>query len=310
MSNLTTETTRPEISVIIPVYNGGTVFGECIKRLLDSDFRSFEIIISDDGSTDGSLEIARKAGLQVLSSPVRQGAAAARNAAAAVARGEIFFFTDSDVWVSNDTLSKMILPFRNDPTLDASIGSYASKVPHKDVWSRFKNIHHHYIHQVSRTDAITFWTGCGMVRREAFFAVGGFDLSFRGATIEDIEMGYRLSKAGRRILLNKEAQVTHAKRYTLLSLLKSDILHRAVPWTVLMLSERTFRSDLNTTWANAVCIMLAWLSLIVPWTAFFYGWIPLVVTGALLALFILLNCHFYRYISKRESMGLLLRWYP
>ncbi len=101
-----------------------------------------------------------------------------------------------------------------------------------------------------------------MIRRQAFLAVGGFDHSYKGATIEDIELGYRLTKVGRKIRLAAEIQVTHAKRYTLVSLIRSDIFHRAVPWTVLMLKEHTARSDLNTTWSNALSVFLAWLLII------------------------------------------------
>jgi GT2 family glycosyltransferase len=298
---------KPLVSVIVPVYNGGSVFKECLQHLLASDYPSTEIIISDDGSTDGSLELAQQAGVTTLRSPLRQGAAVARNAGANIARGELLFFTDSDVWVEPDTISKLAAYLLEDPTLDAVIGSYSPYVPHRDVWSRFKNLHHHYIHQISSAQAITFWTGCGMIRRESFFSVGGFDHSYKGATIEDIELGYRLTKAGRKIRLAREIQVTHAKRYTLASLIRSDIFHRAVPWTVLMLKEHTARSDLNTTWSNALSVFLSWLLILTLAGIIFLPIPALIASGATLLLFILLSLHFYRYAGKRYGLGFALK---
>jgi glycosyltransferase involved in cell wall biosynthesis len=301
---------KPLVSVIVPVYNGGSVFKECLEHLLASDYPSFEVIVSDDGSTDGSLELAQQTGVVTLRSPVRQGAAVARNAGANIARGELLFFTDSDVWVEKDTISKLAAYLWEDPTLDAVIGSYSPYVPYRDVWSRFKNLHHHYIHQISQSQAITFWTGCGMIRRESFFAVGGFDHSYKGATIEDIELGYRLTKAGRKIRLAREIQVTHAKRYTLLGLMRSDIFHRAVPWTVLMLKEHTARSDLNTTWSNALSVFLSWLLIIALLGIIYFPLPALIASGAILLLFILLSLHFYRYANKCLGFWFVLKMIP
>jgi len=310
MINKANEGTNPLISVIVPVYNGGTSFKACLDHLLASDYPFLEIIISDDGSIDGSYELAQSKGLTVLHSPIRQGAAIARNTAAQISKGELLFFTDSDVWVNKDTISGLATVLLNDPMIDAVIGSYSPFVPQKNIWSRFKNLHHHYIHQISQSQAITFWTGCGMIRREAFFAVGGFDHSYKGATIEDIELGYRLTKIGRKIRLAREIQVTHAKRYTLTSLMQSDIFHRAVPWTLLMLKEHTIRSDLNTTWGNAISVFFSWLFIVSLFSSIFWGWWALLATAVIILVFILLNLHFYRYANSRYHFFFALAMIP
>ncbi len=102
------DSSNPLVSVIVPVYNGGAAFKECLTHLLASDYPNFEVIISDDGSTDGSLEVAQQAGVITLRSPVRQGAAVARNAGANIAKGELLFFTDADVWVEKNTISSLV----------------------------------------------------------------------------------------------------------------------------------------------------------------------------------------------------------
>ena len=88
-----------------------------------------------------------------------------------------------------------------------------------------------------------------------FEAVGGFDPRHR--FLEDIDLGYRLHRAGVRILLKKDLQFTHLKRYSLASLVRSDVVGRAIPWTRLMLANRIYRNDLNTRSSNVLSVVLS-----------------------------------------------------
>jgi GT2 family glycosyltransferase len=81
---------------------------------------------------------------------------------------------------------------------------------------------HHYVHQISKEEAATFWGACGAIRREVFLKVEGFDERYRRPAIEDIELGYRLTGAGYRVRLLKGLMVTHLKRWDLLTMLKAD----------------------------------------------------------------------------------------
>ena len=69
------------------------------------------------------------------------------------------------------------------------------------------------------------------IRRDVFLALEGFDELYRDASIEDIELGYRLRRKGYRISLDRTLEVTRLKRWTAASLLLSDIGRRAVPWS-------------------------------------------------------------------------------
>ena len=104
---------------------------------------------------------------------------------------------------------------------------------------------HHYTHQTSKEEAATFCGGVGVIRRDAFFSVGGFDPKHR--FMEDVELGIRLHRAGHRIRLHKELQVTHLKHYTFAGLIRSDVIGRAIPWTRIMLDSRVIRNDLFGT---------------------------------------------------------------
>ncbi len=82
------------------------------------------------------------------------------------------------------------------------------------------------MHQSGAERASTFWSGCGDIRRSLFLEHSGFNERFGRPAIEDIELGSRLIRARRRIVLDREIQVTHLKTWTFLSLVKTDILDR------------------------------------------------------------------------------------
>lgn len=293
---------NPPLSVIIPVFNGGEGFRKCLQALATSSRPASEVIVVDDGSRDDSGEAARAAGACVFRHAKPLGAAAARNRGAAEARGDILFFLDADVLVQTDTLERIATFFVTGEG-DALIGSYTPDSPAGGFFSRFKNVHHHYIHQISSPDAATFWTGCGAVRRSAFEAVRGFNTdAYVGATIEDIEFGYRLKAAGYRIRLDKTLQVGHLKKYNLWTLMRSDIVYRAIPWTKLMLLGSHYRSDLNTTPSNALSVLLAAGIFGCLLAAPFAPW-ALAGAGAGLVLFVVNTLTFDRYVKRHFKWG-------
>jgi GT2 family glycosyltransferase len=81
--------------------------------------------------------------------------------------------------------------------------------------SQYGNLLHPYVHQREAGDAVTFWAGCGGVRAEVFARCGGFDESRATVAVEDIELGYRVSASGRRIVLRPEIQAKHLERWRL-----------------------------------------------------------------------------------------------
>ncbi|HEU4370168.1 MAG TPA: glycosyl transferase, partial [Methylomirabilota bacterium] len=132
------------------------------------------------------------------------------------------------------------------PDVAAVFGSYDAMPRAPGLVSQYRNLLHHFVHQHGDSAASTFWAGCGAVRRDVFATLGGFDARrFPRPSIEDIELGYRLRAAGHRILLDKELQGTHLKRWTLRSVVTTDVTCRAVPWARLNLERRASLTDLN-----------------------------------------------------------------
>ncbi len=232
------------VSVIVPVNNGGEAFAEVLGRLRQSV--PAEIIVVDDGSTDGSAGVARRAGVRVLASPPdRPGPGHARNFGARAATGDLLLFIDADVLVQPDIVTRVVAVFES-PGVDALIGSYDDSPVAPGLVSQYRNLLHHYVHQKGSTDSCTFWSGCGAIRRDVFISAGGYCDRYERPSIEDIELGYRLTAEGRRIVLCKDLQVTHAKRWTFRSMIQTDLLNRALPWSRLMIESRRFVNDLNT----------------------------------------------------------------
>src|SRR5512139_817375 len=244
------------LSVIIPVHNGEGYLSRCLACLQQSSFHDYEIIVVDDASSDGSRRIAAASDATVVALEQKGGPARARNRGAARARGELLLFVDADVCVHPETLAQVDMYFRAHPTVDAVIGSYDDTPADPGFVSQYKNLLHHYVHHTSRTDAWTFWAGCGAIRRACFLAAGGFDESYTRPCIEDIELGLRLRAQGRRIDLHAAIQVTHLKRWTLPTLVRSDVLDRGIPWFRLMLRDGTMRSDLNVTGRQRLSVAL------------------------------------------------------
>ncbi len=247
---VTPHTSAVQLSVIVPVKNGRDYLPRCLDAIMKSEYRCFEIIVVDDGSTDDTPLIASQRGIRCISLPEAIGPAGARNRGVLEASGEIMVFVDCDVLLPANALGLIAADFDQDPELAALFGSYDDEPAWTSFLSQYKNLMHHYVHQVSSESAVSFWAGCGAIRRSVFDEFGGFDAAaYRVPSIEDIALGHRMNCAGRKIRLDKRLQAKHLKRWTVSSLLRADIACRAVPWSQLILRSRQLPRDLNLTYA-------------------------------------------------------------
>lgn len=300
----------PLISVVIPVYNGGSLFLRCLSALKQSTFSNWELMVVDDGSTDASGLLAKQLGARVFTTPGHQGPAAARNLGGRFARGRYLLFIDADCAVHPDTLEKIAAIVTAEPDLDALFGSYDVDPSASNFFAQYKNLFHHYVHQHGRDDASTFWTGCGCIKRSRFLALGGFDVQrYRRPAIEDIDLGYRLKKAGGRIRLAKAVQVQHLKAWTLLALLRSDIVDRGIPWTRLILRDKIFAADLNLQTHNRVSVVAVY-GLLVALLAGLWQPAGLPVALGLMLLLLWLNVDLYRFFYRKRGLVFLLGVIP
>jgi len=252
------------ISVIMPVYNGHDFILKSLPPLVEMLRRGEvrEVIVVDDTSTDDSAQIASDMGARVIASGGRLGPGGARNQAAHEAEGEILWFVDADVIVHDDVVEYFRDGF-SEPAVVAVFGSYDDRPPAQNFLSQYKNLVHHFYHHRGRREASTFWSGCGAVRKAAFLDAGGFDIErYTRPSIEDIELGYRLRKAGGKILLIPELQSTHLKEWRFVNLIHTEVFCRAIPWSRLMLEHTGVIDDLNVSSTERLRAVLAGLLLL------------------------------------------------
>lgn len=113
---------KPLVSVVIPVFNGERFLGQAIQSVLDQTYRPFEVIVVDDGSTDGSAALARSfPGVRVVEQE-NAGPAAARNRGAAVAGGEFLAFHDADDLLPPAKLDLQVGYLQEHPELGCVLG--------------------------------------------------------------------------------------------------------------------------------------------------------------------------------------------
>ncbi|MCC6591311.1 MAG: glycosyltransferase family 2 protein [Bryobacterales bacterium] len=260
------------VSVVIPVRNGAPDLLRCLLSIAHSRVTPFECIVVDDASSDTSAQIAGDFGATVLRLRKQSGPAVARNLGVQSARGDVVLFIDADVSLLPDAIERLIEHFAADPDLTAVFGSYADRCPNPDFFSLYKNLQHAFVHRSASGAASTFWSGCGAIRRKRFLAYGGFDETYGRPCIEDIELGTRLARIGEKIRVDGAIQVEHRKQYKFLSMVRSDLFDRAIPWTQLILREGKMPNTLNVANGQRTAAALVWVFLaLVSGSALFHG---------------------------------------
>jgi glycosyltransferase involved in cell wall biosynthesis len=293
---------RPSVSVVIPAYNAADSLPYLLAALLPQLGPEDQCIVVDDHSSDDTQRVSRDLSVTVLQTPRRSGPAAARNLGAQESKGEVLVFLDADVEPHCDVIERFRKYFRDDPTLTAVMGSYDDRPSAPGIVSRYRNLLHRYTHLTASRYASTFWTGCGAIRRERFQLHRGFDeRRYPRPSIEDIEFGVRLRRAGEGILLDAAICVQHRKAWNLTGMLRTDIVARAVPWWKLILESESMPNDLNLKIsqrlsAGFVLLSIAGLPLLL--------WKPAVAAGFIAVcvfLVIALNAGFYSFLAKHAG---------
>jgi glycosyltransferase involved in cell wall biosynthesis len=206
--------THPEVDVIVPVLNGGSRFRDCMRALLDQQDVTFRVIVADNGSDDGSRQVAEAHGVVVVDEP-RRSSYAARNAALALGTAPVIAFTDADC-VPDPRWLRSGLDAMERAGWDLCAGAIR-QVGSRTLAGRYDALT--YVRQDINVKRMNFGaTGNLFVRREVFEQVGVFDGTVQSGG--DLEFGRRATAAGRRIGYCAEAVVSHPARDRIAPLLK------------------------------------------------------------------------------------------
>lgn len=228
------------ITVLIPVFDAADTLGRAIAAAQAQLGPEDELLVVDDGSRDGSADVARAAGARVIVLPRNVGVAAARNVGVAEARHSWILFTDADAELGPGVVDHL----RAAPEVDARVGVY-SATSGRDVVSRHKHLWIRYTYLSAGTE-IDWLFGCAtLIRRETVQAAGGFAEGLqRRSGGSDVELGLRLAAAGRRIVLDPSFEVIHHRTFTAAELFANDY-HRAAGYVRIGLSRLDARDMLR-----------------------------------------------------------------
>lgn len=211
----------PRVSVIVCAYNADRTMDSCLAALEKVNYPNYEVIVVNDGSTDGTLEICERYSYIKLISQPNKGLSVARNVGLEAATGEIIAYTDSDCDVDPDWLTYLVATFQSTglsvvggpnfpPPEDALIPSCVAVSPGGPT------------HVLLSDDTAEHIAGCNMAfRREALEEIEGFDPQFRAAG-DDVDVCWRLQDRGYTIGFSPAAIVWHFRRNTIKDYLKQQ----------------------------------------------------------------------------------------
>jgi len=209
----------------VPVLNREKDIGECLDSLLAVDYPSFEIIVVDNGSTDGTREVTSKYPVKTVLESSR-GAYRARNKGIARAQGEIVAFTDSDCVVDRNWLRKLAESYSDETVggvgglvspykTDRLIGEFASLGPQEIFQSpqrvKIKQSTKSFPHSALGSGNMSF-------RKEILLEVGGFFEELIACA--DYDLCWKVQRAGYQLIYEPEAIVYHKPRTSLSELIR------------------------------------------------------------------------------------------
>ena len=233
-------------SVIIPNWNGLKHLPRCLESLATQTFQDFEIIIVDNGSTDGSLDYLKEnwPDVRLIESGENKGFAAANNIGAREAQGEWLALLNADAFPEPDWLKTLIEATQKYPEF-SFFGSRLIQANNPNLLDGTGDVYHisglawrrDYNLPVrdSGGEVEEIFSPCAaaaLYRRDVFLEVGGFDEDFVSYH-EDVDLGFRLRLQGHRALYVPEAIVKHIGSSTLGKQSNTQVYygHRNLVWS-------------------------------------------------------------------------------
>ncbi len=185
---------EPLVSVVIPCWNAEEFIGEAISTTLAQTYANIEVIVIDDGSTDGSLDVIRSFGPRVRHRSFENaGAAAARNRGVECAEGAYVQFLDADDRLFASKIEKQVDASNSQEANEVSI-CWGEVSPHDPFHAR------QYSRELGETDSVEFVlsgllpTTAPLHRRRLLEQIGGFDAALPCAQERDLHI--RLACSG------------------------------------------------------------------------------------------------------------------
>jgi glycosyltransferase involved in cell wall biosynthesis len=208
------------LSLVISARNAAGHLERCLASVAPQRSELQEVIVVDDGSVDGSAEVARAAGCDVIRFARSRGICTARNAGARMAVGDVIVFIDADTSVEPGWAHALREAFDDGATL---VGGGLR-------WPEPRTLAEHYQFggrwhdETARNGFLPFVSGAHFaIRREVFLDLGGFDEVLPSA--EDVDLSFRAQLAGHSVSFAPDAELVHWPRSTIWALFRQRMHH-------------------------------------------------------------------------------------
>jgi len=224
------------ISIIIPHFNGKEILTNCLNSLLKNNYKNYEILVVDNGSTDGSQEIIRKefSSVKLIENKTNKGYAGGCNSGISYTQGKYILFLNNDVEVAKNFLEEMykaiesddnigmvqpkLLSMQNKTHFDYSGGAGGEIDIFGFPFARGR-VFIELEKDTSQYDDMTqniFWASgtAVLIRRSLMDRIGFFDEDFF-AHMEEIDLNWRAQLVGYKSVVTLETYLFHYSGYTL-----------------------------------------------------------------------------------------------
>ncbi|MCE8424198.1 MAG: glycosyltransferase family 2 protein [Candidatus Methanoperedens sp.] len=208
-----------KISFCIPVYNGEKTIGRCIESILDLTYTNEEIIIVNDGSTDGTLNILKKYPVKVIDLEQNMGRGYARQSALEHASGKYVALLDADGFITNRNWAEKMLSDFTDNRI-AGVFSLSRALNKESSIARYWD----YLTTTALTPGqVTRGAGTGntLIKKSVLDEVGGFDKRLRNA--EDSDISEKISKRGYVFYYEPDCLMSREQPSTISEVIKKEV---------------------------------------------------------------------------------------
>jgi glycosyltransferase involved in cell wall biosynthesis len=220
------------VSVVIPCYNKAHYIYHTVSAILNQTIPPDEIVVVDDASEDASPIILQHLPVKLIRHERNQGPAAARNTALSATKGDIIVFIDADAYADYRLIEVFLRAYNEiqDPRL-GGVGGRGIECNINTIFDRWRALHARQDFGLKPREVPYLFGLCASYKREVLLQVGGFDTFFPINAGEDVDLGYRIRKAGYKLYYIPDAKVYHQHSDTERSLLR--IQYNWFYWTYL-----------------------------------------------------------------------------
>lgn len=294
------------ISVIVPNRNGSGTIGKCLEAIYASAYEPYEVIVVDDCSQDGSVEIIESYPCRLIKLSEPHGASRARNVGASHSRGSILFFTDADCLLQEDTLTEVMEAMKERPQGRIIGGTYSRLSHDRSFFSDFQSLFIHDAETKNPDNPDYVATHAMAIAAQTFKESGGFREDFL-PILEDVDFSHRMRRTGARLSMNPAILVEHIFNFSLLSSLRNGV-RKSFYWTIYSLGNKDLLADSGTA---SLGLKASLLSLVVMFILLFvrlWSGESLYLYGALIPLWgnFILNRQLFQAFHEAKGIAFMI----